>query len=125
MARVLLIGATSAIAAELARLYAERGDSLFLVARNAERLNALARELGGAVCGTRSGDLDRTGENAAHVEAAIACLDEFARKFEPFFTEHDFRLIFSPEDLFGFSAEGITLQSQEKAPADIEDEVPF
>ncbi len=42
-------------------------------------------------------------------------LDEFAQKFEPFFRPHDFRLIFSPEDLFGFSAEGIELQSHERS----------
>lgn len=40
-------------------------------------------------------------------------LDEFARKFEPFFLPHDFRLIFSPEDLFGFSAHNIELRSHE------------
>lgn len=41
-------------------------------------------------------------------------LDEFARKFEPFFLPHDFRLIFSPEDLFGFSAEQIQIRSHER-----------
>ncbi|WP_022834373.1 DNA polymerase domain-containing protein [Salisaeta longa] len=64
-------------------------------------------------------------ENTAYY---LKRLDEFARKFEPFFTEHDFRLIFSPEDLFGFSAEGITIQTREHAPAASEeptDEVPF
>ena len=52
-------------------------------------------------------------------------LDEFARKFEPFFTEHDFRLIFSPEDLFGFSAEGIRLQRREQAIDSLEGTTPF
>ena len=61
-------------------------------------------------------------ENTAYY---LKRLDELARKFEPFFTEHDFRLVFSPEDLFGFSAEGIHLQQHERAPRDVEDEVPF
>jgi decaprenylphospho-beta-D-erythro-pentofuranosid-2-ulose 2-reductase len=44
--RVLIIGATSAIATEVARAYAERGASLFLAARNPERLAAVAADLG-------------------------------------------------------------------------------
>ena len=61
-------------------------------------------------------------ENTAYY---LKRLDEFARKFEPFFAEHHFRLIFSPEDLFGFSPEGIEILLDERAPDDIEDEVPF
>ena len=61
-------------------------------------------------------------ENTAYY---LKRLDEFARKFEPFFTDHHFRLIFSPEDLFGFSPEGITLLTHERAPEDVEDEIPF
>jgi DNA polymerase elongation subunit (family B) len=36
-------------------------------------------------------------------------LDEISRKFEPFFRPADFRRVFSPEDLFGFSPEGISI----------------
>ncbi len=61
-------------------------------------------------------------ENTAYY---VKRLDEFARKFEPFFAEHDFRLIFSPEDLFGFSPEGIRVLRQERSPDEVEDEVPF
>ena len=61
-------------------------------------------------------------ENTAYY---LKRLDEFARKFEPFFTTHDFRLVFSPEDLFGFSAEGIRILRTERAPGEVEDEVPF
>ncbi|MEZ4700068.1 MAG: DNA polymerase domain-containing protein [Rhodothermales bacterium] len=46
-------------------------------------------------------------------------LDEFARKFEPFFADHDFRLIFSPEDLFGFDPSPIRILSTETDPAPI------
>lgn len=42
---ILIIGATSAIAIEVARLYAKRGDNLFLIGRNQERLEAIANDL--------------------------------------------------------------------------------
>jgi DNA polymerase elongation subunit (family B) len=42
----------------------------------------------------------------------IKRLDEISKKFEPFFTPSDFRKIFSPEDLFGFSPEGIEILTQ-------------
>jgi len=45
MKRVLIIGATSAIAEATARIFAARGDALFLVARNAERLQAIKADL--------------------------------------------------------------------------------
>lgn len=45
MKRALIMGATSAIAEAVARRMAERGDALFLVARNAERLAAVAADL--------------------------------------------------------------------------------
>jgi short-subunit dehydrogenase len=43
--RVLIVGATSAIATEVARAYAERGASLLLAGRNPERLAAVAEDL--------------------------------------------------------------------------------
>ena len=56
----------------------------------------------------------------------LARLDQLARRFEPFFeSDHHFRLVFSPEDLFGFSPAGIRLQRTERAPEDLEDDVPF
>jgi hypothetical protein len=55
-------------------------------------------------------DPDDPDENSAYY---LKRLDEFARKFEPFFTEEDFRLVFSPEDMFGFSADGIEIQTRE------------
>ena len=39
--RVLIVGATSTIAAEVARLYAARGASLLLTGRNPARLTAV------------------------------------------------------------------------------------
>lgn len=43
--RVLVIGATSALATEIARRYAERGATLVLAARNPSRLEAVANDL--------------------------------------------------------------------------------
>jgi short-subunit dehydrogenase len=43
--KILIIGATSAIAEATARIWAQRGDELFLVARNQERLNVLTKDL--------------------------------------------------------------------------------
>jgi short-subunit dehydrogenase len=43
--KILIIGASSAIAEAAARIWAQRGDQLFLVARNEERLNTLAADL--------------------------------------------------------------------------------
>src|SRR5262245_50072036 len=74
MAAVLVIGATSAIAEEIARLYAARGDELYLVARDAERLAALADSLGPRVVGTATADLDETENNPARIAAALEAL---------------------------------------------------
>jgi DNA polymerase elongation subunit (family B) len=72
-------------------------------------------------------DPDAPDENTAYY---LKRLDEFATKFEPFFTEEDFRLVFSPEDMFGFSADGIEILSREQEadhPQDTQaqEEVPF
>jgi decaprenylphospho-beta-D-erythro-pentofuranosid-2-ulose 2-reductase len=45
MQKILIIGATSAIAEHTARLFAARGNALFLVARNADRLRDVAADL--------------------------------------------------------------------------------
>jgi len=45
MKRILIIGATSAMAEATARLFAARGEALFLVARNAAQLDAVASDL--------------------------------------------------------------------------------
>jgi short-subunit dehydrogenase len=43
--KILIIGATSAIAEATARIWAQRGDELFLVARNQERLDLITNDL--------------------------------------------------------------------------------
>lgn len=72
--KVLIIGATSAIATEVARLYAAQGADLFLLARNGEKLAALASELGDRVVGFEAGDLNELEQNAGRVERAVAAL---------------------------------------------------
>ncbi|MEO0741434.1 MAG: DNA polymerase domain-containing protein [Bacteroidota bacterium] len=61
-----------------------------------------------------------------HTPYYLDRLDQVAAKFVPFFeTEHQHRLVFSPEDLFGFDAAGIRLARTERALEDVEDDVPF
>ena len=45
MKRILIVGATSAIAEAVSRIYAERGDALMLVGRRAEAVTAIAMDL--------------------------------------------------------------------------------
>lgn len=77
MSRVLVIGATSAIAEHCARLWAERGDALYLVARNEERLNAIAADLkvrGAAQTHAHCADLNEIDRHAAMLDAAEAAM---------------------------------------------------
>lgn len=67
MARVVIFGATSAIAAEVATLHARRGDSLHLVGRNPDKLLALAKRLEHARPQTTAADLDDLAANPALV----------------------------------------------------------
>ncbi len=80
--RVLIVGATSEIAQNMARLYARRGARLFLIGRDAAKLGTLATSIGPAVVGTRTADLTETQHADALVVAAwdalggldIACI---------------------------------------------------
>jgi decaprenylphospho-beta-D-erythro-pentofuranosid-2-ulose 2-reductase len=63
MKKILIIGATSAIAEATARIWAQNGEHLFLMARNAEKLDAVAANL--RVIG------------AAKVETYIADINDF------------------------------------------------
>jgi decaprenylphospho-beta-D-erythro-pentofuranosid-2-ulose 2-reductase len=80
MKRVLIFGATSSIAAEVAVLHARRGDRLHLVGRNAGRLAAVrARCEGlGATVTTSIADFDLLHANADVVAAAVATLTDGA-----------------------------------------------
>lgn len=77
MKRILIIGATSAIARSTARLFAERGDRLYLIARDAAKLEATAQDLrtrGAAGVDTATADLDELEAHEALLEAAAGTL---------------------------------------------------
>lgn len=74
---VLIFGATSAVAQALGRQLARRAARIFLVARNRERLEAVACDLalrGAEVCGMSVADLDVTDGHAAILDAAATAL---------------------------------------------------
>lgn len=69
--RVLILGATSAIAAEVAGVYARRGARLYLVGRNPEKLARVVQAVGpAALVGSRVQDLADTAAAAPLVGAA-------------------------------------------------------
>lgn len=74
MARVLIIGATSAIAGEVARLFAARGDQLFLVGRSQKKIDVLISELGTAVAGYATLDLTEYESHPALITQATVAL---------------------------------------------------
>jgi short-subunit dehydrogenase len=79
--RILVLGATSGIAEAVCRLWAERGDSLFLVARNEDKLAVVAADMrtrGAAYVDTAVTDLNDTSvhpELLAHAINSLAGLD--------------------------------------------------
>ena len=75
MERVLILGATSAIAGDIARRYASRGATLFLIGRSPEKLAPLVNELGStSVVGRQAADFTRCSENATLVTRAVEAL---------------------------------------------------
>jgi len=77
MAKILVIGANSGIAEAVARRFAGRGESLYLLARGRERLEALAADLtvrGGRVAGTAVFDADRFEDHARAIDDAVLAL---------------------------------------------------
>ncbi len=79
--RILVLGATSGIAESCIRLWAERGENLYLVARNADKLAAVAadaRTRGANYVDFAVADLDKTAshpELLAHAINSLAGLD--------------------------------------------------
>jgi short-subunit dehydrogenase len=71
--KVLIVGATSAIAEAAARIFAERGDALYLVARKSDVLASLAADLqvrGAATVAVETLDANNLPEHAAMLERA-------------------------------------------------------
>ncbi|HET7313801.1 SDR family oxidoreductase [Salinisphaera sp.] len=77
MNRILIVGATSAIAEAAARRFAERGDTLFLVARSRDKLDPVAQDLsvrGAARATAYAMDADDLAAHGAMLDAAEADL---------------------------------------------------
>lgn len=78
MERVLIFGATSAIASDVAALYAARGARLHLVGRSLEKLSALEARCraipGVGVVTSRQADLDDLAASASLVDQGVADL---------------------------------------------------
>src|SRR5580693_8486205 len=75
--KILVLGATSGIAEATCRIWASQGASLFLVARNAEKLAAVAQDLrtrGASYVDTAVADLDDTDQHPALLAHAINSL---------------------------------------------------
>jgi short-subunit dehydrogenase len=75
--KILVLGATSGIAEATCRIWASQGASLFLVARNAEKLAAVAADLrtrGASYVDTAVADLDDTDEHPALLAHAVNSL---------------------------------------------------
>ncbi|UGQ45492.1 SDR family oxidoreductase [Massilia endophytica] len=78
MKKILIVGATSAIAEAVARRYAGQGAALFLLARNAERLEALQQDLrirGAAHVAHAIFDANDFEGHGAAIEQASAAMD--------------------------------------------------
>jgi short-subunit dehydrogenase len=75
--KILVLGATSGIAEATCRIWAAQGAQLFLVARNADKLAAVAADLklrGASYVGTAVADLDDTEKHAELLAHAINSL---------------------------------------------------
>ncbi len=75
--KILVLGATSGIAEATCRIWAAQGAQLFLVARSAEKLEAVAADLkvrGASYVGTAVADLDDTDKHAELLSHAVNSL---------------------------------------------------
>jgi short-subunit dehydrogenase len=75
--KILVLGATSGIAEATCRIWAAQGAQMFLIARNAEKLAAVAADLklrGAAYVGTAVADLDDTDKHPELLTHAINSL---------------------------------------------------
>jgi shikimate 5-dehydrogenase len=75
--KILVLGATSGIAEATCRIWAAQGAQMFLVARNADKLAAVAADLkmrGAAYVGTAVADLDDTDKHAELLAHAVNSL---------------------------------------------------
>ena len=79
MKKILIIGGTSAIAVEIARIYANRGDGIFLLARDKEKVEQVAQDLktrGASIIGYAVADLADTDKHQQLLREARQTLGE-------------------------------------------------
>ena len=79
MKKILILGATSAIAIACARLWAEKGASLFLVGRDEERLLQIAADLqvrGAKATHVHTLDFNQFDKHRAMLDACLECFGE-------------------------------------------------
>lgn len=74
MARVLMIGATSAVATAVAQRFAARGDRIYCLARSETRMAAVAATLGDAFQGSDCFDFNDTSRAPTAIAQAAAAL---------------------------------------------------
>jgi decaprenylphospho-beta-D-erythro-pentofuranosid-2-ulose 2-reductase len=74
--RILILGATSAIASEAALLYAARGDRVHLVGRDAHKLAQVAVRCASALVSTQQADFAELEQNEAVVRVAFERLGQ-------------------------------------------------
>lgn len=87
MNKIVIFGATSGIAREMIRLFAARGDALFLVARDESRLKTLiddAKAIGGNRIGGCARDLDYIEKH----DEVLKLADEFLDNFDKVIVAH-------------------------------------
>ena len=87
MRKILIIGATSAIAEAAARILAARGDALYLVARNQARLAAIAADLSVRGCPRVSSEVLDANDVAGH-EAMLARAEAFLGGYDTVLVAH-------------------------------------
>lgn len=78
MKKILVIGATSAIAEATTRIWAQRGDELFLVARNEQRLNLITKDLkvrGAPEVHSYSMDVNNFDQHSSMLDKAFGLLE--------------------------------------------------
>lgn len=73
---VLILGATSTVAVDVARLYRDRGARLYLLGRSETKLEAIAGELGPAVVGAMAVDFLEREASTGALQQALSDLGE-------------------------------------------------
>lgn len=105
--RVFLIGASGGIGSATARRLASRGVELVLAGRNAERLAALAGELGASHVALNAADFDsleRAVADCAPLDALINCAGSLLLKPAHLTTGREYRETIEPNLTTAFSA---------------------